>query len=1113
MFILYKSYRFDLLLKKACSIFIQNPLHNPLNSEIFVTPNAQIDYWIKIFIANKYLITANINFLKFNTFVWKIFQNFSSHNYSNLEFTRYYLIWKMMNLKNIKHFSNFISKSNSKIKLFEILSFLSKTFEQYLIYRPDWIKKWQENSKKQNNTHASTNQYEVLWIELIKYMNSKHQSTWNFSNILFYLENKFKKKLNITQFPPRIFIFENTYLTPYHLIILKQISQLCDIHFFYTTPYQYEEQLLSKFNKIKKCNINLTQKNAADLLKTTRKFKIFIQKKINIHNSMNYIASWGEYGLENTVLLNLIQKKQVNIFNTKETTCLLQKIQKNIIQNNFLKNNNINKINIHNEKKYKIFKNDKSLAIHVCLTLRREIEVLHDNLLNILNTNHDILFHDILIISKNINIYTPYIYSIFNKINGKNYIPFFILSDTYLENKTTIFKIVIEMLDLPNISLDNEKILNLLSNVFILKKFKIKSKEIIILHKIIQQSCITFEADSTNETYESHINHEYNNLSIGEENIFLGRAMNDINYITWNKNVPYQYLSTKHYKIFGKFVTFSILLKKWKKILSTEKSLKHWKILFEQFLQDFFINDDSEKQEIIFIKKQWNKIIDPGIRENYKGKISIKILKNELLNYNSQKINIHGCFSGKVTFCNGFKLRSIPFKVICILGMHEKFVIQKTSTSNLSLMYQYPRICDPHRPNKYKYLFLETLLSTKKFLLISYYKNSEHTNSIHEQSLIINQLFLYISKNFYISKKYNNKCKCQNINKLLLHIYYFHTNELYSTKNFYHNYKFHSFSQTWFKISQLTRTYKNNFEKPLPKIQYKHINMFNLISFWKNPIRYFFNQRLHVKLNLITTNNLYQEDYFIKAIDRYWINVDILNFLLYRKSIKKLFLYYKYKGIIPSGNIGKIYWNNQLSLITPLYEKINLQKKKLRNKKFCIQTGIHFLYGLLKNINTTGLLRWTPSIIKNTDIISLWLEHLVYCCIYNTGDSIMFGLKNTNLTFHRLKKNQASHLLNKYVSGYIEGMTKPILLTNTGINWINYIYDKNNKNISTKKQHIQKAKSIMLQTWEGNNWKKGEKDDLYIKRTISTLNDKNIFQICETSKIWMLPILKHIKYN
>jgi len=151
MFTLYKSYNFHLLLKKACSIFINKPLKNPLKQEFFIIPNKETEHWINIYIAKKYSIVANIKFLQFNNFIWEIFQKVNSRNNLKLEFERYHIIWKIMNIKNVKNFTNFISKSNSTIKLFEIVSYLSKQFEKFLLYRSDWIYEWTTNLKKKHN--------------------------------------------------------------------------------------------------------------------------------------------------------------------------------------------------------------------------------------------------------------------------------------------------------------------------------------------------------------------------------------------------------------------------------------------------------------------------------------------------------------------------------------------------------------------------------------------------------------------------------------------------------------------------------------------------------------------------------------------------------------------------------------------------------------------------------------------------------------------------------------------------------------------------------------------------------------------------------------------------
>ncbi|XBC43724.1 MAG: exodeoxyribonuclease V subunit gamma [Buchnera aphidicola (Floraphis choui)] len=999
MFTLYRSYSFSYLIEKACSIFINNPLSNPLTSEIFVTPNKEINHWIKIFITQKYSISSNIKFLKFNQLIWEILKYITPNSCPQLEFKKYNLIWKMMNIKDIKYLTSFISKSNSKIKLFEIISFISICFKEYLLYRPDWIKKWETSLELFNQEDILINKNKLLWITLIKYMHDKNQPIWNYSNLLFLLENKIRcKQFKINQLPSRIFIFGNDFLTPYNLIILKKISKFCSIHFFYVTPYQNEKKLLLNQVRFKKQTSNLIENNISYFLKATEHYKKFKQNVSNFKNDINYIFLWGQYGYEYTLLLNLLEKKEVNIFKKIKPTCLLHNIQHDIIKTNFDNNNKK-----HKKDKQILHNNDQSISIHACTTLKREIEVLHDNILNILNTNHDILFHDILVISHNIDSYTPFINSIFNSINLKHNIPFYIASNIYT-NELTISKTIIKILNLPNNLLDNESIFNFLENPFILKKFDITEKEVIFLFKFIKKSELNFENNENKIKHQSLKDDKNNILTNVEQRIFLGKAINDINYTIWNQTVPYNTLSEEDYEIFSKFTKLTLLLRKWKKKLSISKSLVSWNTIFKKLLSDFFTNDEIEKTEIESVKSTWNKIIDPGIIEGYKKKVSIKLLQNELLKNFSKKINTYKLFSGKITFCNGFILRNIPFKVICILGMNEEFIIQKTFSKYFNLIHKYPRICDPHRNGQYEYLFLETLLSAKKILLISYNTQSKKNNRTNAPSIIVNQLFSYIKKNFYISKE---NCKnSNNENKLFSHLYHYHTHESYNIKNFISGSNYQSFNKIWLNCLKSKKTYKKNSQRALKKIEYKNINSSDLISFWKYPIRYFFNKRLHIKLNPIKTVNLCQENFKVTKLNRYIINQNIINFLLNQKNINQLFLYYQYKGIIPYGNLGKIFWKNQVCLVKPLYKKINLIKNKIKNKTFYMKINKYVLHGLLKNINTEGLLYWKSATINNKDMISLWIKHLIYCSIYKPQNSTMLGLKNNNLTFLKLEKKK-----------------------------------------------------------------------------------------------------------
>lgn len=65
-------------------------------------------------------------------------------------------------------------------------------------------------------------------------------------------------------------------------------------------------------------------------------------------------------------------------------------------------------------------------------------------------------------------------------------------------------------------------------------------------------------------------------------------------------------------------------------------------------------------------------------------------------------------------------MRSIPFKVVCLLGMNDGVYPRQLAPLGFDLMSQKPRRGDRSRRDDDRYLFLEALISAQQTLYISY---------------------------------------------------------------------------------------------------------------------------------------------------------------------------------------------------------------------------------------------------------------------------------------------------------------------------------------------------------------------------------------------------------
>lgn len=1107
MFILYKSIEFDLLIKKAYDIILNKPLSNPLNQEIFIVSNKDTKQWIKVFIANTYKITCNIKFLKLKNFIFKIFNSIIPNNNSQLEFSQSSITWKIINNPDIINLiQQIILKTNDQNNIFYIASLISNLFQAYLIYRPDKINAWTKNKTEKKNLKKYWQQ--IIWQKIIKYTKTK-KKTWHFSNLLFTTIKKIQKKFfNRNFLPTRIFIFETKPINLAYMLLLKSISKHCFVYFFYVTP-KYEEKKIF-------FNTELNYKKIQQEIKKHTLLSFFYSKKNNTLfnkiisdiNEKNFTSQsfWNIYEYEKILLLKFIKDKSINLISKQKSPCLLNMLKKKILKHNCC-------FKIKNQKQHKkvlISNKDNSFSIHACYNIIKEIEILHDNLLNILNKNRNILFQDILVISKNLDKYVPYINYIFTSVIPKNYIPFCITHNT--PKNSILFNIFLQLINLPNIPIDINHVTDFLNILHYLKKTKLHDKEISILLEIINKTKLKWENDNILSNY-SFSEYTIKYWEHGIKRIFLGKVINNQDYESWNKIIAFDEINTSYYEIFNKLISLIFFLDKWKKILSKPKFLSKWKITFKYFFNDFFTQEQQENSELKFIIKKLKKIINGGIKEKYPKKISINLFKNEITHMYTYTANVNNLFSGKITFSHNFSLINIPFKVIYILGMDDSFTSEKYNSLEIyNLINIHPRICDPSYEKKYLHLFLKTLLSSKKFFYISYNQNSQDKNKSNDPSFIIKVLLEYITKKFFIIKKHNQEKSFENIKS---HIYHIHTQDSYNKKILLKKTHYPTLNNIRLTFITDIPNVNKKFIYNLSSIKNTTINKNTLISFWKNPIQTFFNKRLNVKLNHIyKQTELQYHSPYIKS-HQYEINKNILNFLINKKKTSKLFKYYQNIGIIPNNNIGEIFWEKKIQLITPLFKKILRIKKTLKTIDFNIIINKKYkLIGTLKNINSTeGLLYWTANTTRFEDIISVWLKHLIYCSLYENKNTLLIGLDNKIIKFSKLKKTQSEKYLQKYIYGYFQGMKKPIYLTNSGINWIKKNYTHINKKKNTNKQNILINNKIICETWNGNNWFQGEKKNLYVRKIITELNQKNIFNICKTAKKWIIPILKNISYS
>ncbi len=93
-------------------------------------------------------------------------------------------------------------------------------------------------------------------------------------------------------------------------------------------------------------------------------------------------------------------------------------------------------------------------------------------------------------------------------------------------------------------------------------------------------------------------------------------------------------------------------------------------------------------------------------------------------------------------------MRSIPFKVVCLIGLNADAFPRDDHPLGFDLIARHPRPGDRSRRKDDKYLFLEALVSARRNLYISYVGQSIQDNSHIPPSVLVSELIENIAKGY-----------------------------------------------------------------------------------------------------------------------------------------------------------------------------------------------------------------------------------------------------------------------------------------------------------------------------------------------------------------------------
>lgn len=1118
MFTVYHSNQLDILKTLAAWLMKQKPLRDPFKSEVILVQSPGMAQWLQIALAEEFGIAANITFPLPATFIWDMFVRVLPDIPAESAFSKGSMSWKLMALlpgmlkeQAFEPLRHYLQDDDDQRKLFQLSSRIADLFDQYLVYRADWLSQWQKGETVDGLDEAQ--QWQApLWQALVKYTHDIGQPEWHRASLYRRFIQTLESSSQCPEgLPERIFICGISALPPVYLQSLQALGQHIDIHLLFTNPCQYywgdiqDHAFLAKLHSRRRRHY-LDQKERGVLRDPDRQ-TLSSQPEEPSPLTQPLLASWGKAGRDNLYLLTQLEAREIEAFVEISPDNLLHAVQHDLLElHDPTTKGTTEQEFVHSQMKRPLNAQDRTISFHLCHSPLREVEVLQDHLLSLLAADPTLTARDIVVMVADIDAYTPYIQAVFGNAPAGRHLPFAI-SDRRATQSHPVISAFISLLSLNESRFASEEVLALLEVSALAKRFDIDQNSLWLLRRWVAESGIRWGLDDDNVQALALPATGQHTWRFGITRMLLGYAM-QTEQGGWEGILPFDESHGLIAELVGHLAELLAQLSAWRHRLSRQRGLTEWLPLCRELLASFFITEEDSEAALALIEEQWFQTLRHGIDIDYTSEIPLTILRDELVSRLDQQRISQRFLAGSVNFCTLMPMRSIPFRIICLLGMNDGAYPRTLSPLGFDLMSKKPAKGDRSRRDDDRYLFLEALLSAREKLYLSYVGRDIQDNTERYPSVLVTELLDYLSHSFYLEgdEQLDVDASAQNV---AAHLLQHHTRMPFDAENFMPSSGLVSFASEWLPAARGSGRTQAEFIQPLKPLVTEQLTIEQLIRFWRHPVSAFFQLRLGVGFGLEKIELPDSEPFELNALEKYQINVALLNAQVEGEDTAILFEQYRAAGALPYGAFGEMLWQAQQHEMQTLAEQILQYRKASQNQEVDLVINGIRLEGWLSQIQEDGLVRWRPGVLNFKDGLALWLEHLSYCAMGGTGTSRMFGRSGSTWCFTAMPPERAKEILTKYVIGYQQGLSQPLLLfLKSAGAWLKGCYDAQTRTLSQNSEIRSKAIDKLLGAWNGDYQHQGEKEDLYIQRLVRTLSDDMINEICCQAELWLLPLLQ-----
>jgi exodeoxyribonuclease V gamma subunit len=1053
------SNRLEILAGKLADV-LHSPLPSPLLPDVIVVRNKGMERWLKLELARRHGLCANQRFPFPEAFGQEIFRAVLPQISATDVVDREILTWRVMQalphlldhagfeaVANYFHECKTLASPPDARKCFQLSARIANLFDQYLVYRPEMILDW--DAGRDDHWQAR------LWRAISADLKHLHTAVlWK-----SFHETLAQPSAVTAALPPRVCIFGVSALPPFYLRLFAALSRHLTVNFFLLQPSQeYWGDITSPREDERILRRHVPPDGDA--------------LSVHLEPGNRLLASMGGLGRDFLkLLLDAGDWNSDECFVEPGEGSLLHLIQSDLLH--------LRDRGAADCPRRILHPSDDSIQVHSCHSPLREMEVLYDQILDWFQRDATLTPRDIVVMTPDIEAYAPFVQAVFGAPEDPSREIPFSLADRRADRQSHIVETFLQILELPQTRVGAATILEFLETEALSAKFGFSEADRTLVRAWVEQAGIRWGIDAEHRTALGLPGLSGNTWRAGLDRLLLGYGMRGDTDQLFAGILPFQAIEGDTAPVLGQFVEFAEALFGTVADLATSRSLKEWVATLNAVLDRFFASTEPAEAELQTIRETLQDLLRQEMLSGFDQPVELAIILERLRPALEDDRFGSGFLIGAVTFCGLKPMRSIPFRIVCLVGMNDGAFPRVTHQLSFDLMARTPRLGDRSTREDDRYLFLETLLSARERLYLSYVGQSVRDNRNAPPSVLVSELLDFVERGFTVSSTDNGLIR----DPLLLK----HRLQAFHEDYFHPHNRLFSYSVDNHRASESSGKQRNG---PAPFIisrlseaapDFRKVRLDDLARFLANPAKFFLTRRLGIFLPEHETELEEHEPFVLDGLDGFRLRQELLEQRRADKPLETTAAWAKASSYLPLGAVGEADFRRTEARVQTFYERLN--NAGLLDWIEPIEIDLHVsefqLLGQIAPRTAAGPLLYRCAKLKAREVMRAWVYHLAANTV-NPVSRTTLATEGEVRVFEPVAR--AREELQKLLAHYWTGLREPLkFFPESALAFAEAELTQLDRELNRRnsKSPLDKAR----ERWNGNNHQgiKGETENPYFE--------------------------------